>query len=509
MVFESILYKNNAANATDENIPAIFTDLHLDQVVDKMTEGKDEYHLKPFFYTCLQDISSILYRQQVMRELENENVRASIDSFARSMQQMRLMLQHSHDCPHLYQRERLFLDAVIAYCDSVRLLHQQLDALPLASEGLRSFKQFLSAYTTSEPFTMLATKGEKILSGLQKVKYDLHTQELTVRVLPYEPQADYSEETEQLYDRFHTTGAKDYTKEFPFTTEMNQVEALILKGVATLFPELFQSLCDFHSGNQHFTDKTVLAFDREIQFYIGCLNYCDKIRAHGSSFCYPEVVSTTGSVYARETFDITLAHKLAEQDQTPVYNDFVLTGKERIIIVSGPNQGGKTTFARTFGQLHYLACLGCPVPGSEVQVMLFDAIYTHFEREEDIETHRSKFEEDLVRIHAIVQAASGHSIIILNEIFSSTTLQDALFLCRKIMQHLIRLNAYCVWVTFIDELVSLSDTAISMVSMVAPDHPATRTFKVIRKSPDGMAYALSIAEKYHITYNQLKERIKT
>ncbi|MGN6602502.1 MAG: MutS-related protein, partial [Ginsengibacter sp.] len=344
---------------------------------------------------------------------------------------------------------------------------------------------------------------------LQKVKYNLHTQELTVRVLPYEPQADYSEETEQLYDRFHTAGAKDYTKEFPFTTEMNHVEALILKGVATLFPELFQSLCDFHSSNQDFTDNIVLAFDREIQFYIGCLDYCDKIRTHGSTFCYPEVVSTAGSVYARETFDITLAHKLAEQDQAPVYNDFVLTGKERIIIVSGPNQGGKTTFARTFGQLHYLACLGCPVPGSEVQVMLFDAIYTHFEREEDIETHRSKFEEDLVRIHAIVEAGSERSIIILNEIFSSTTLQDALFLCRKIMQHLIRLNAYCVWVTFIDELVSLSDTAISMVSMVAPDHPATRTFKVIRKAPDGMAYALSIAEKYHITYDQLKDRITT
>jgi len=488
-------------------MPGIFTDLHLGQVIDKMTEGKEEYHLHPFFYTCLQDGDSIIYRQQVMQDLENPNVRESMETFARFMQQMRLMWQDSRNCRHVYQREQIFLDAVILYCDSVCMLQHRLHSLPLASEGLGLFKQYLFAYTASEQFSGLARESKKILSGLQKVKYDLHIQELTVRVLPYQSQADYSKETERLYDRFSVASAKDYSKEFPFTTEMNHVEAMILKGVATLFPELFQSLCDFFSIHQDFTNQTILSFDREIQFYMACLSYCEKIKAYGSPFCYPEVVNAAGNIYARETFDIALAYKLAEQGQAPVYNDFMLTGKERIIIVSGPNQSGKTTFARTFGQLHYLACLGCPVPGREVRVVLFDAIYTHFEREEDIETHRSKFEEDLVRIHAIVQAASERSIIILNEIFSSTTLQDALFLCRNIMQHLVRLNACCIWVTFIDELVSLSDTAVSMVSAVIPDHSAIRTFKIGRKAPDGMAYALSVAEKYGITYNQLKERI--
>lgn len=112
MQFQSILYKNSPAGAIRENMPTIFTDLHLDQVIDKMTEGKEEYHLKPFFYTCLQDGDSILYRQKVMQELEQQNVRACIDSFAHGMQQMRQMLQRSRDCLHQYQRERLFLDAV-------------------------------------------------------------------------------------------------------------------------------------------------------------------------------------------------------------------------------------------------------------------------------------------------------------------------------------------------------------------------------------------------------------
>jgi DNA mismatch repair ATPase MutS len=289
---------------------------------------------------------------------------------------------------------------------------------------------------------------------------------------------------------------------------MNDIEAAILDLVAGLFPELFAELEAYCFRNDGFLDAAIADFDRDIQFYIAYRDFMASFKAAGLSFCYPEMSATDKAVSGEQCFDLALARKLRAESRTPVCNDFYVEGAERILVISGPNQGGKTTFARSFGQMHFLASLGCPVPGVKARLLLFDRIFTHFEREETLASQRGRLEDDLVRIHEILSEATSNSIIIMNEIFGSTMFNDALSLSKKILARIVELDLLCVFVTFIDELATLNEKTVSLVGAVDDRDPERRTYKILRRPADGLAHAMSIAEKYRLTYGSLKARIR-
>jgi DNA mismatch repair protein MutS len=511
MAFKSILFSKQ--DSLQEKVflknemPVFFTDLNLDQIIDAITSGKEEYNLKAFFYSPLYDEAEIIYRQEIMMEIQSTALLGYLQAFAWAMQSMRQRLPKKEDRYYQFEQERFYLEAVDIYCDAVILLLKNLSMLDLKSSGFIAFHKYLSAYAQSPVFTTVMNETKNLLNDLSSIRYSVITKELRVQVLNYKFETDYSEDVERTFEKFKREAVKDYLIKFPEMHQMNHVQEAILKGVSQIYPEIFKKLEEFPIRNINFGDQKIITFDREVQFYISYIEHISKISEKGLKFCYPKVSKNEKELCDYEMFDLALANILVKENIPLVCNDFFLTDKERIIIVTGPNQGGKTTFARSFGQLHYLAALGCPVPGREAKLFLFDNLFTHFEKEENLKNMRSKLEDDLFRIHEMIQHATTNSIIIMNEILSSTTLQDAILLSKKIMERISGLDALCVWVTFIEELLSFSDKTVSMVSMIVPENPAMRTFKVERKPANGLAYALSIAEKYRVTYDALQNRI--
>ena len=507
MTFGSILFENGG-DQESRTAPECLGDLNLDQVIDAIIAGKDEYKLRPIFYTPLQTPAAIAYRQEIMRDLEDKALFEGIGRFAQAMRTRHEYMGLAERLGNLYQRERWFLEAVETYCQAVAWLNEALMGADLRARGLLGLREYVQHYAGSEALQALAADTQAVKAALRTVRYCLAIKENTIKVRRYEGEADYSAEVEETFVRFKEGTPRSYLATFASAPEMNHVEYQILNYVALLFPEPFRVLDTFCERNRNYLDAVIGRCERELQFYIAVLEYMAIFRRRGLPVCYPQMVADEQEIFCRSGYDMALAYKLCLQEQPVICNDFHLAGKERIFLVSGPNQGGKTTFARSFGQMHYLARLGCPVAGDAAQLYLCDAIYTHFESQEDITNLRGKLQDDLVRIHRILHLATPRSIIIANEIFSSTTLQDAVLLGERIMREIVSRGLLCVCVTFMDELAGLSDTIVSMVSSVDPEQPQVRTYQIVRRPPDGLAYAISIAEKHRLTYADLKERLK-
>ncbi|MFN3929715.1 MAG: MutS-related protein, partial [Thermoflexus sp.] len=392
----SILFDKDGLPPQRVKQPDYFPDLHLDQIVEAIAGSKSEYDLKPFFYTPLRDPETVLYRQEVMRDLENEALMEHIKAFAGGMSTVRRYLGMAERLDFAYHQKGWVLEAALVYCDTVAALAHHLAAAPLKSRGLSAFREYLERYVSSPAFQSLALEARQVKQALAEVQYCVIIESGKFSVKRYEGEAEYSTEVERTFEKFKQTGAQDDRTWLPERGGMSHIEAKILEFVARLFPEPFVALDRFYARHVPFIDPTIQTFDREVQFYVAYLDFIAHLKRRGLPFCYPQVSAISKEVYLRDGFDLALAHARHHVQQPIVLNDFFLRDPERVLVVTGPNQGGKTTFARMFGQVHYLASLGCPVPGREARLFLFDHIFTHFERAEDVRNLRGKLEDDLV-----------------------------------------------------------------------------------------------------------------
>lgn len=491
----------------DEDEPEFFGDLNLDQFVASLLHGREAFGLAPFFYSPLRDVAAVRYRQEVVRDLENAELRAAIEAFCAGMQTTRELRARASKIHFPIQQQAVFLSAAETYLASVLDLARILQDRSPGSRGLRGLGRYLRCYLGSSEFRRLESDAEHVRQQLRRVTYRLRLLEERITVSPVRAEEDYTADVEDTFARFRESNATNGRAELGPIPEMNHVEAEIVTRVAKILPQPFSALDRFNAEHRNFQDETLTVFDREVQFYLAYLQHVDRMRAAGLPEVLPQVTTDGDTLGASGAYDPVLAEKLLADRRPVICNDFRLDPPERLLVVTGPNHGGKTTFARTVAILHHLAALGLPVPAAEATLLLTDQIFTHFERGENLEDLTGKLEDDLVRVRGILSRVTPTSLVVINEIFTSTALEDAVILGGRVIEQLARSGSLCVCVTFLDELTLVTDSAVSMVSTVDPADPARRTYKVVRRPADGLAYAEAIAHKYGVTYQALKGRL--
>lgn len=182
----------------------------------------------------------------------------------------------------------------------------------------------------------------------------------------------------------------------------------------------------------------------ELAFYVGALNLLETLRGFGAPNCLPDPAdSSERQRTATGLYDVCLALTLGRQI---VGNDIAADGK-KLIIVTGANTGGKSTFLRSIGLAHVMMQCGMFVAADRYRANICDGLFTHYKREEDTTMSSGKFDEELSRMNTIVDLFRPNSLVLFNESFAVTNEREGSEIARQITTALLEAAVEVVFVT--------------------------------------------------------------
>lgn len=487
--------------------PACFADLQLDQLVDVVVAGRGRDDLVPAFRARLSDPEAIERRLSVFADLADGRLLGAVRVFGDGLARCRRQIARAEASRRPPQSQWWRLDAVATYVDAVDAVTAALEEAPPTSPALLGWRAWLQDYRVDPQFRSMADGARDLLAELSSLRYALLVSGNTVTASPLAGQEDLGAAISATFARFGDQDVPTRDVDLRIGAEIDLVHAAVLGMVGELFPDLFRRVTAFLDAHGDAGTSAVDLVDRELQFALTWLDFTGPLRTAGLPFCSPHV-RPTGRLDLEGTFDVLLAHELVASGRSPVVNDVALGGEEQVLVVTGPNQGGKTTLARTVGQLHHLASLGLPVPGRSVALRPPDVILTHLGRGDRAGDLTSRLEDEVLRVRELLARAGPRSLVILNEVFASTTWVDALRMSSDVLRAALDAGATTVCVTFVDELSTMDPRVVSLVAGIDRRDPARRTFSVARARADGKAHARALATEHGLTSEQLRARIR-
>jgi DNA mismatch repair ATPase MutS len=221
----------------------------------------------------------------------------------------------------------------------------------------------------------------------------------------------------------------------------------------------------------------------ELAFYVGCLNLAGTLTARATPVCFPEPASPEEHRHsAAGLYDVCLALNLGR----PATGNTLGADNKSLVIITGANQGGKSTFLRSIGLAQLMMQCGLFVPADTFQASICGRILTHYKREEDVKMKSGKFDEELSRMSAIVDDIVPRSLVLLNESFAATNEREGSDIARQIVIALIEHDVRVFFVTHMYELAhcfEARDKPGLLLLRAERREDGARTFKIKEGEP--------------------------
>ncbi len=240
---------------------------------------------------------------------------------------------------------------------------------------------------------------------------------------------------------------------------------------------------------------TLRALRRELAFYAGCVNLAEHLAGISRPIAFPRVGEPGGRRHSFSgLYDVCLALTV---DDDIVGNRVDADGRD-LVVITGANQGGKTTFLRSVGVAQLMMQCGMFVPAESYCADPCTGIFTHYRREEDVTMERGKLDEELMRMNDIVEDARPGALVLFNESFAATNEREGSEIARQVVSGLIDSGVRVFFVTHLYEFarhVKATDDGHALFLRAERRSDGTRTFRMIEGSPQATSHGMDLYER--------------
>jgi len=474
------------------NGPTLVQDLELNTLLRTMAAG-DEFVLEVARQAILSglrnNLDTVLYRQAILRDCLKTPVvvRSLYDLMTAVTEETRRQwwsTSSNHPGSMLYGSVDL-METFLGVLRRLRMVAEE-NAGDFESEGFRSLFAVLRAELSEE---YLAT----IKNHLKELKFRkgaLLSAELgdSNEGTHYMLRKAHGKEQNWL-DRLLGKGPVSYSFRLDPRDETGGriLSDMRSRGIARVARALAQSA------------DHVLSFFKalrtELAFYVGCLNLHSELLSSAMPTCFP----TPRSVAERShqfsgLYDVCLALTM----NRGVVGNTVNAERKNLVIITGANQGGKTTFLRGIGLAQMMMQCGMFVGAESFTAELCPALFTHYKREEDSTMKSGKFDEELARMSDIVEHIVPNSMLLFNESFAATNEREGSEIATQIARALLEKGMKVFYVTHLYEFARgfFNEKGQGAVFLRAErEADGTRTFKLAEGEPLQTSYGQDLYNK--------------
>ncbi len=484
----------DAEGELPDQAPALVEDLGLEALFAVMSGG-DEFLLEVArrgVLTSLSDTQAITYRQHVLGDcLEHPAVvrqmyDVAVEAVLGNKRIYRGIFSRSPDATLRWSVEALGL-----FTGLLRRLRQIADtnAAGFRSEGFSALCATLASELSDDYFqavdhhlSQLRFRGGVLLSaelgqGHKGVRYLLR---------------QAGPRRQGWRSRISGTGRSGYTMRISDRDESGHQALADLRGrgINLAANALAQS-----------TDHILSFFTMlrcELGFYIGCLNVQERLARKQEPVCFPVPLApgVPGPALSFQgLYDVCLSLRL--EDRRAVGNDANADGKT-LVIITGANQGGKSTFLRSVGLAQLMMQCGMFAPARSWSGTVGAGLFTHYRREEDPGLESGRLDEELARMSQIADRVTPGSIVLFNESFAATNEREGSAIARQIVGALVESGVRVFLVTHFFDLAHglfAEGSAAALFLRAERRADARRTFRLTEGEPEPTSYGPDLYER--------------